>query len=117
MVLTRGGHRYRPKVRFSTPERDDAGISKAVEAHSPDQDARTPPTLSPAAAISEEVQVFEPPSRRYQTRVGPRAPSLVHPRQRRRAPPSKRARTSSPGESSRSRPESATPLADESSSP
>ena len=49
--------------------------------------------------------------------MGPRAPSLVHPRPRRRAPPSKRARTSGPGESSRSRPEPSPSPADQSSSP
>ena len=70
MVCTRGGHRYRPKVRFSTPERDDAGFSRTVDAHSLGQAAETPPTLPPAAT-SEEVQTPEPPSRRYQTRVGP----------------------------------------------
>ena len=61
---------------------------------------------SPAFAdILEEPKGAEPPSRRYNTRVGPRPPSPVHPRPPRRAPPSKRARTSGPGESSRSRPE------------
>ena len=61
---------------------------------------------SPASAtIPEESQGVEPSSRRYHTRVGPRPPSLVHPRPPRRAPPSKRTRTSGPGESSRSRPE------------
>ena len=49
--------------------------------------------------------------------MGPRAPYLVHPRPRQRAPPSKRARTSGPGESLRSRPEPSPPPADESSSP
>ena len=116
MVRTRGGHRYRPRVRFSTLEKDDAGTSRAADAHSPDLPAERQLALALAAA-PEEVQASEPPSRRYQTRVGPRAPSPVHPRPRRRASPSKRARTSEPGESSRSRPESATPLADESSSP
>ena len=116
MVRTRGGHRYRPRVRFSTPERDGAGTSRAADAHSPDQDAETPPTLAPAA-ISEEAQAPEPPSRRYQTRVGPRDPSPVHPRPRRRASPSKRARTSGLGESSRSRPEPSPPPADQGSSP
>ena len=116
MVRTRGGHRYRPRVRFSTPERDGAGTSRAADAHSPDQAAETPPTLAPAA-ISEEAQAPEPPSRRYQTKVGPRAPSPVHPRPRRRAPPSKLARTSGPGESSRSRPEPSPPPADQGSSP
>ena len=116
MVHTRGGHSYRPKVRFSTLERDDAGTSRAADAHSPDHAAETPPTLAPAA-ISEEAQASKPPSRRYLTRVGPRAPSPVHPRPRRRTPPSKRARTSGPGESSRSRPEPSPPPADQGSSP
>ena len=49
--------------------------------------------------------------------MGPWAPSPVHPRPRRRAPPSKRARTSGPGESSISRPEPSPPPTDESSSP
>ena len=49
--------------------------------------------------------------------MGPRAPSPVHPRSCKRAPPSKRARTSGPGESSRSRPEPSPPPTDESSSP
>ena len=116
MVRTRGGHRYRPRVQFSTLERDGTSTSKATDAHSPDQVAETPPAFGPAS-ISEEAQASEPPSKRYQTRVGPRAPSPVHPRPRRRAPPSKRARTSSPGESSRSRPEPSPPPADQGSSP
>ena len=116
MVRTRGGHRYRPRVRFSTPERDGAGTSRAAEAHSPNQAAESPPTLAPAA-IPEEPQASKPPSRRYQTRVGPRAPSPVHLRPCRRAPPSKRARTSGPSESSSSRPELSPPPAEESLSP
>ena len=80
-----------------------------------DQAIEIPPTLAPAA-ILEEAQALEPPSRRYQTRVGPRAPSPVHPRPRRRASPSKRARTSGLGESSRSRPELSPPPADQGSS-
>ena len=103
MVRTRGGHRYRLRVRFSTPEIDVAGTSRAADAHSPDLPAETQPALTPAT-VPEEVQAYEPPSRRYQTWVGPQAPSLVHPRPRRRASPSKRARTLGPGESSRSRP-------------
>ena len=116
MVRTRGGHCYKPKVQFSTSKRDGAGTSKAADAHSSDQDVETPPTLA-SAVILEEVQAHEPPSRRYQTRVGPRAPSPVHPRPHRRAPPFKRARTSGPGESSGSRPEPSPPPADQSSSP
>ena len=116
MVRTRGGHRYRPRVRFSTPERDDGDASRAADAHSPDLPAETQPALVPAA-IPEEPQASEPPSRRYQTRVGPRAPSPVPQRRRRRAPPSKRARTSGLWDSSRSWPELSPPLTDEGSSP
>ena len=111
MVRTRGGHRYRPRVRFSTPEREVAGTSRAADARSPDLSAETQPALAPIA-IPEEPQASEPPSRRYQTRVGPWAPSPVPQRRRRRAP-----RTSGPSESSTFRPEPATPLADQGSSP
>ena len=116
MVRTRGGHHYRPRIRFSTPERDGAGTSRAANAHSPDQVAETPPSLAPAS-MPDEAKASEPPSRRYQTRVGPRAPSPEHPRPRRRAPPSKRARTLGLGESSRSRPESSPPPAYQGSLP
>ena len=54
---------------------------------------------------------------RYQTRVGPRASSPEHQRPRRRAPPSKRAWTSCPEESLRSRPEPTPPPTDQGSSP
>ena len=88
MVRTRGGSRLRPRVRFSTPEREEqAPVPAPVPA----------PVLE---AVSEEPQGF----RRYQTRMGPRAPSPVPQRRSRRARPSKRARTSGPGESSSSRP-------------
>ena len=126
MVRTRGAHRYRPRVQFSTLEREGAGTSRAAVAHSLNQVTETPPALAPAiamiqcpapASILEEAQASKPPSRRYQTRVGPRPPSPVHPRPRRRTPPSKRARTSGLGESSRSRPEPSTPPADQSSTP
>ena len=79
MVRTHGGYRYRPRVRFSTPESDDTGTSRAAHARSPDLPAETQPALAPTA-IPEEPQASEPPFRRYQTRVGPRAPSLVHQR-------------------------------------
>ena len=49
--------------------------------------------------------------------MGPRLPSPEHPRPCRRAPPSKRTRTSGPGESSRFRPELSPPPADQSLSP
>ena len=91
MVRTRGGSRLRPRVRFSTPERE-APASAPVPA----------PVPSPVPeAVPEEPQGF----RRYQTRMGPRAPSPVPQRRVRRARPSKRARTSGPGESSSSRPQ------------
>ena len=49
--------------------------------------------------------------------MGPRPPSPLHPRPPQRAPPSKRARTSGLGESSRSRPEPSPLPAAQSSSP
>ena len=91
MVRTRGGSRLRPRVRFSTPER---------EAPTP-APVPTPVPSSIPEAVLEEPQGF----RRYQTRMGPRAPSPVLQRRVRRARPSKRAPTSGPGESSSSRPQ------------
>ena len=85
MVRTRGGSRLRPRVRFSTPERE---VPAPVPAPVPE-------------AVPEEPQGF----RRYQTRMGPRAPSQVPQRRSRRARPSKRAHTSGSGESSSSRPQ------------
>ena len=126
MVRTHGAHHYRPRVQFSTLEREGAGTSRAVAAHFLAQVTETPPTLAPATtmiqgpaptSISEEAQASEPPSRRYQTWVGPRPLSPVHPRPLRRASPSKRARTSGPRESSQSRLETSPPPTDQSSSP
>ena len=91
MVRTRGGSRLRPRVRFSTPKREAPAPAPV-------------PTLVPSPipeAVPEEPQGF----RRYQTHMGPRAPSPVPHRRVRRARPSKRARTSGPGESSSSRPQ------------
>ena len=89
MVRTRGGSRLRPRVRFSTSEREAPAPVPA-------------PVLSPVPeVVPEEPQGF----RRYQTRMGPRAPSPVPQRRVRRARPSKRARTSGPSESSSSRPQ------------
>ena len=56
------------------------------------------PAMGPASTAAAAAP------RRYHTRVGPIPPSPPHPRPSRRAPPSKRARTSGPGESSSSRP-------------
>ena len=93
MVRTRGGSRLRPRVRFSTPEREEqAPVLTPVPA----------PVPAPVPeAVLEEPQGF----RQYQTRMGTRAPSPVPQRRSRRARPSKRARTSGPGESSSSRPQ------------
>ena len=89
MVRIRGGSRLRPRVRFSTPEREEQAPVPA-------------PVLAPVpSAVPEEPQGF----RLYQTRMGPRAPSPMPQRRSRRARPSKRARTSGPGESSSSRPQ------------
>ena len=77
MVRTRGGSRLRPWIRFSTSERETPAPAP-VQA----------PVPSP---VPEEPQGF----RRYQTQMGPRAPSPV---------PQRRARISSPSESSSSRP-------------
>ena len=73
MVRTRGGSRLWPRVRFNTPEREEQA---PVPAPVPD------PVPAPVPeAVSEEPQGF----RRYQTRMGPRAPSLV-PQRRSRGP-------------------------------
>ena len=102
MVRTRGGSRLWPRVKFSTPERQEqAPVPAPVPKPVPE-------------AFSEEPQGF----RRYQTRLGPRAPSPVPQRRSRRARPSKWARTSGPGESSSSRPQPSPSTApEESSSP
>ena len=99
MVRTRGGSRLRPRVRFSTLEQAEQAPASTVV---PDP-------------VPEEPQGFM----RYQTRMGPRAPSPVPQRRSRRARPSKRARTLGLGESSSSRPQpSQSPsAAEESSSP
>ena len=99
MVHTRGGSRLRPRVRFSTLE----------------QEEQAPSLAAVPMPVPEEPQGF----RRYQTRMGPRAPSPVPQRRSRRAWPSKRARTSGLGESSSSRPQPSpsTPAVEETSSP
>ena len=112
MIRTRGGSRYRPRVRFSTPEMEDPGTSGAAGAHYQNRLIVAQPTLA-LIAMREEPQRFW----RYQTMMGPRAPSPVPRRRRRRARPSKRARKSGPRESSRSRPKPSPPPADEGSSP
>ena len=85
MVRTRDGSRLRPRVRFSTPKKEEQAPATSIV-----------PDLAP-----EEPQGF----RRYHTRMGPRASSLVPQRRSRRARPSKRAWTSGLGESSSSKPQ------------
>ena len=93
MVRTKGGSRLRPRVRFSTPEREEqAPIPAPVP---------TPVPAPVPEAVPEEPQGF----RRYQTRMGPRPPSPVPQSRSRRARPSKRARTLGPDESSSFRPQ------------
>ena len=105
MVRTRGGSRMRPRVRFSTLEQEEQAPVPA-------------PIPAPVPAPVPEVVPEEPKGfRRYQTRMGPRAPSLVPQRRSRRARPSKRARTSGPGESSSSRPEPSPSATEATSSP
>ena len=100
MVRTRGGsRRLRPRVRFSTPEREEKASVPA-------------PIPAPVPEPVPEAVPVEP-----QTRMGPRAPSLVPQRRSRRARPSKRARTSGPGESSSSRLEPSPSAAEATSSP
>ena len=117
MVRTRGGLQFRPKVRHSTPADVDAPPPAPPSIETPPLEAAAavvPSLASAAAAIAVPnpvaddatagTQAVDPPSHRYNTRVGLVPPSPEHPRPPRRALPSKQARTSSPRESSRSRP-------------
>ena len=110
MVRTRGGSRLRPRVRFSIPEREEqTPVLAPVPAPVP-----APVSEPVVEAAPEEPQGF----RRYQTRMGARAPSLMPQRRSRRARPFKRARTSGPGESSSSsRPEPSPTAVEATSSP
>ena len=103
MVRTRGGSRVRPRVRFSTPEREAVA---SVPAPVPEPEVIAPVPAPEPSPVPEAVPDEPLGFRRYQMRVGPRAPSPVPQRRARRARPSKRARTSGPGESSSSRPPS-----------
>ena len=118
MVKTHGRHTFPPKVHHSShplagssnPHSAAAAVVPASTAAAAAMPAPTAAQGSPAVgsssalASSHPPAVAAPPSRRYHTRVGPVPPSPPHPRPSRRAPPSKRARTSGPGESSNSRP-------------
>ena len=69
MVRTRGGSRVRPRVRFSTPEREAAAL-EPVPAPVPAPEPVPEPSPVPEAVPDEPLGF-----RRYQTRMGPRAPS------------------------------------------
>ena len=107
MVRTRGGSRVRPRVRFSTPEREAAApVPAPVPTPVPEPEVVAPVPAPEPSPVPEAVPDEPLGFRRYQTRVGPRAPSPVPQRRARRVRPSKRARTAGPGESSSSRPPS-----------
>ena len=107
MVRTRGGSRVRPRVRFSTPKREAAApVPAPVPAPVLEPEVVAPVPAPEPSPVPEAVPDEPLGFRRYQTRMGPRAPSPVPQRRARRARPSKRARTSGPGESSSSRPPS-----------
>ena len=120
MAKTRGAHSFRPRVRqgptppaagpsTTGPSAGSVGTgpSATVVGSGPSMPAVRPiaDTASPAPAAGDVQGSYSvaPAQRRYHTRVGPTPPAPSHPRPARRAPQAKRARTSSPGESSTSR--------------
>ena len=129
MAKTRGAHTYRPRVRQGPSPSTAGPSSTATESPTADIAAAGPssavgpsaaavgtgprahavrPTAAPVAAAPAAVDAegsssVTPAQRRYHTRVGPTPPAPSHPRPSRRAPPTKRARISCPGESSSSR--------------
>ena len=126
MAKTRGAHSFRSRVRqgptppvgTSTPSSSSAiaapsaaaapsfaaaGAGPRVpDAHDSVASASPAPTTvqSPSAGDAKGSSSVAPAQRRYHTRVGPTPPAPSHPRLAQRAPSAKRARTSSPGESS-----------------
>ena len=105
MAKTRGGLHFKPRIRPSSlPPVDVATVPASVVTPSttaaPATGQSSPPTVAPVA--SQAPVPIGPAPHRYDTWVGPTPP---HPRPSRRAPPPKRARTSSPGDSSSSRPQ------------
>ena len=123
MAMTRGAHSFRPQVRQgptpptagpspTTADPATAGFAAADSAAAgPSTAAAGPcpsapnacPTAAPAAGDVEGSSFMAPAQRRYHTRAGPTPPAPSHPRPTQRAPPTKRAQTSGPGESSTSR--------------
>ena len=108
MAKTRGGSSFRPRVRRSSPPPADdyraAPPTTATPVTAPPvASVAAPTTTQSSTAVVSSTAVLAP--RRYHMRVGPTPPSPPHPRPARRAPPFKRAQTSGPRESSRSRPQ------------
>ena len=132
MAKTRGAHSFRSQVRRGptppaagpSPATADpaaagsaatgsavtgpaaAGFVSAAASTGPSAPAARPPAAAapaPAAGDAEGSSSMAPAQRSYHTRAGPIPPASSHPRQTRRAPQAKRARTSGPGESSTSR--------------
>ena len=114
MVKTRGGHIHRPRVQTSSPIPADgsnpgphptAPTAAPLATTAPAASQVTPVVAAAVAVAASYAPVPAAPApRKYDTRVGPTPPSPPHPRLTRRALPSKRARASSPRESSSSRP-------------
>ena len=89
------------------PSTTAAGAGPSVLAMRPSTAAASPAPAAVQSPVSADVEgssSVAPVLRRYHTRVGPTPLTPSHPRPARRAPPTKRARTSSPWESSTSRP-------------
>ena len=106
MAKTRGGHNYRPSVRPSSPPPvgialPTAGPSAAYPATVPAVDLPIPVAAGANEAPAPILTALAPC--KYDMQVGPPPPSPPHSWPSQRAPPSKRARTSGPGESSSSR--------------
>ena len=114
MVKTHGGSTFRPQVRRSStpPTSGSTPAAPTIAAPPITTAAAVPPTAPAAAAAPIAIQsstavgssTAAPAPRRYHTRVGPTSPSPPHSRPSQRAPPSKKAWTSGPGESFSSRP-------------
>ena len=111
MAKTRGDHSFRPRVRqgstpltgTSTPGPRSVAVSPST-ATGPSVAAAPTAVQSPVVADAEGSSSVAPAQRRYHTQVCPTPPAPSHPRPARRAPPTKRARTSGQWESSTSRP-------------
>ena len=107
MVKTHGGSAFRPRVLRSSPPPASAAVPPTAPATIASLAALAaivaPATDQGSAVVGSSAAA--PAPRRYPTRVGSTPPSSPHSTPSHRAPPSKRAWTSGPGESSSSRPQ------------